>query len=69
MCLESDFRCTYREANDLFHKVVEEHANQIIKKAPVISVHKEREIDSIPATTLSIVPKSKNVRISKNVIR
>jgi hypothetical protein len=34
ICLESDFRCTHREANDFFHKVVEEHAKSNNKKAP-----------------------------------
>ena len=35
ICLESDFRCTHREANDFFHKVVEEHAKSNNKKSPL----------------------------------
>jgi hypothetical protein len=67
ICLESDFRCTYREANDFFHKIVEEHAKSNNKKARYHKCAQEREIDYILAITSSIVPKSKNVRISKNV--
>ena len=68
ICLESDFRCIHREANDFFHKVVEEHAkSNINKKAPCHKCAQQPEIDYILAMTTSIVPKGKNVRISKNV--
>jgi hypothetical protein len=67
ICLESDFRCTHREANDFFHKVVEEHAKSNNKKAPGRKCAQQREIDYILAMTSSVVPKGKNIRISKNV--
>ena len=47
ICLESDFRCTHREANDFFHKVVEDHAKSNIKKAPGHKCAQQREIDVI----------------------
>ena len=54
--LESDqFRCTHREANDFFHKVVEEHDKSNNKKAPCHKCAQEREIDYILAMTSSIV--------------
>jgi hypothetical protein len=65
--MPSDFRCTHREANDFFHKVVEEHAKSNNKKAPGHKYAQQREIDYILAMTSSIVSKGKNVRISKNV--
>jgi hypothetical protein len=42
-------------------------SDQIIKKAPYHKCAQEREVDYILVMTSSIVPKSKNVRISKIV--
>ena len=66
------FRCTFREANDFFHKEVEETAKSNNKRSP--PCHKcaqQQEIDYILLMISSTVPKNfRTVHIiGQNLVR